>query len=327
MGNLCVSQSFSVSVIVQEEAEFKVSPAADAQVLYYNSESIMLNQPIYASEAIRQDRNSLSPSRGNFDIGGTIECELSPYSASMVKFALGTVNTSAGPPYTHTIKVGNPPSFLLEKGFTDVKSYNPLESPFFLYNGCKVNSLNITFANNGILKGTFAIMGAKETPGLTTFDATPTDNGHDPWDMTECTFEEGGVSSSIVREANMSIENNLAGDYYVIGGAGERECLPAGYCRISGTITALFRDMVQYNKAYNFTESSLDFAFSRGTGLGTAGNESMVVTIPEIKYAAQSPSVQGPGGVDITFPFDAYYADAAEATSCQIVFKNIMAAI
>jgi len=324
MSDVCIAQTFSTVIVFQEEATFKTSPAADAKVLYVKSESLQVNQPLFASEVIRANRNALAPSRGNFDIGGSIETELSPRMGSLLKFALGSASSSAGPPYTHTIIIGGTtglPSFLVEKGFTDVVAMSG-DKAYFLFNGCRVNTWNLTFTNEGILQTSFDIMGCKVTTSATPFDATPTVFPHDAWDMTECAITEGGSPIAIVQECAMTLENNLDGTVYVIGGAGERECLPAGYARVSGTLTALFRNMDLYTKAENFTETSLVFTFSRGNGLGSAGNESMVITIPELKFGQIGPAVEGTGGIKISFPWEAYYDDAAQATSLQIVLKN-----
>lgn len=325
--SVCVAQHFSIVVAVQEETTFKSDPVSpDMHILPIKSEGLQLNQPIFASEALRASRESLNPSRGNFDIGGTVETELSPYMVRMIKFALGSVTTTgASSPYTHVFKIGTLPSFVFEKGFTDVAAYG--NASIFKYNGCKINSMSINFASEGILQASFDVMGAKETTSTTQFDTSPTDLGHDPWDMFECAIEEGGSPIAIVQEASVTLENNLDGSYYVVGGAGERECLPAGIARVSGTVTALFRDMTMYLKAYNFNESSLKFTFTRGTGVGTAGNESMEIFIPELKYAAQSPAVEGPGGVKITFNFDAYYDNSAQGTALQITVKNALASV
>ena len=239
-------------IIYDAETTYKTDPGApDCKILPFKSESFKLSRNIFDSEAITSSRNPKKPGRGKYEISGDIELEINPYIATILKHALGANTTTGVSPYVHTMKVGSLPiGLVIEKGFKDIAQY-------YKYNGCRVNSLKMSFTPEGIIAGGINVLGAKETVGVTSLDATPTDLGHKPFDALEMSIQEGGSAIAIVTECEFSLENNLDGDVYVIGGAGERKSLPAGKVKVSGNLKALFEDLTLYNKAKNDTETSL----------------------------------------------------------------------
>lgn len=316
----------NTQIVIQEESVFKTDPgAADVQLLYYISESLRSSKNLISSTTLRGNRNPTRPVTGNQDVSGNILMELQAYTGILFKGVLGSVSTAGADPYTHTIKIGSSvPSFLIEKGFTDITQY-------FKYNGCKINQLSLSVTTEGFVICTFDWLGAKETTGVAPFDATPTDLGKQSF--SNCgigTIEEGGASIAIVTSIDsLTISNQLDGDNYVINPAApcERHNLPEGYVAVTGTLNAIFEDLTLYNKAKNNTESSLKVIWSKGDGLGSAGNESIEMFIPELIYGQNAPIVEGPQGVMVELPFEGYYDDHADASAFEIVLKNTSATL
>lgn len=71
----------------------------------------------------------------------------------------------------------------------------------------------------------------------------------------------------------------------------------------------------------------MKIAWTLGTGAGTAGNESLEILIPELKFSKETPVIDGPGGILYKGPFEAYYDNAVEATAIQAILKNAEATI
>jgi hypothetical protein len=165
---------------------------------------------------------------------------------------------------------------------------------------------------------------ADGTLGTTPLDASVTDPGHTPFDGFSISYiKEGGSTIAIVSSIDaLSIENNLDGGNYVIGGGGRRRSIPAGSIRVSGTLNALFESMDVYHKASRYAESSLEIYYKLGTGAGTAGNEQLKIYIPELVYAPNSPEVPGPQGIMVKLPFEAYYNNDAAASAIWMELKN-----
>ena len=119
----------------------------------------------------------------------------------------------------------------------------------------------------------------------------------------------------------ITLNNQLDGDTFVVGGQG-RGAVNAGAFKLSGSVKAIFEDLVLYNKAKALTESSLDFTIKRGTGDGSDTNESLQVVITELVFAVKSPAISGPKGVVGEYSFTGYYDNSADGTAFKMILKN-----
>jgi len=313
----------NAQVVIQKEVSFKTVGAPDAQRLHFNSCGIRLSRAMESSEAIRANRNPGKPGRGNDDVSGPLVLELQAYMASLFEAVLGSKTTTGAGPYTHTFKVGTAlPSYLIEKGFPDVGQY-------FKYSGCKASRLSMGITSSGFQKVTLDFMGAAEATAQAPFDATPTDLGKQSFDgFTLATIEEGGAAiAAVVSISGLTIDNGLDGDGYSLGSNGERDDIAEGTVKVTGTLNARFKDLVLYAKATAGTESSLKVLWQFGTGDGTAGNESIELLLPELVYVPNAPVINGPKGVLVELPFEAYYENSAVASAIQVIVKNTQAVI
>lgn len=311
-------------VIIQKETAYKTDPASpDARKISVVSCGLAQSRAQEPSPSLTGNRNPKKAALGNTDVGGPLVTVLQAYMAELFEAVLGDVTTSGANPYTHVIKVGDSlPSYLIEKGYTDINQY-------FKYLGCKANSLSFNVTSSGFQNVTINFSGASETPSGTSFDATPTDLGEQSFSgFAISTIEEGGVAiADVVGIDNLTISNDLDTGQYSVGGAGVRDDLPEGLVAVTGTLRARFADLTLYNKAVNDTESSLKIVYTLGDGLGSAGNESLEIFIPELTFAPQSPPIDGPRGVVVSLPFVAYYDDSSEASAMQVTIKNTQSAI
>ena len=311
-------------IVIQEETTYKTDPVTpDVKKVHFISESLKSSRNFIDSNTITGSREASKPTLGNKDVSGGLNLELQAYMALLLKAALGSVTTTGVSPYVHTFKIGSSlPSLLIEKGFTDISQY-------FKYNGCKVNKFGMSVTAEGFQEVSLDFIGAKETTGSSPFDATPTDLGNQSFKgFLIGTIEEGGSAiANIISIDGLSLENNLDGSVYVIGGAGERASLPESKVKVSGTIKALFENLTLYNKAVNSTESSLKVIYKFGDGLGSAGNESLEIFIPELIYSPNAPVISGPSGILVELPFTAYYENSATATTMQAILKNTQATV
>ena len=319
------AQGSNAKIIIQKETTFKTKPSnPSAELVYFKSETLRSSRNLITSETIRGSRDGVKPTLGNVDVAGDIVMELHPYTGIFWYGALGSVTTTGTEaPYTHTFKVGSSlPSFFIEKGFTDLGAYNQ-------YLGCKVNSLRLNIVPEGFQEMTATFIGAKETLDTTSFDSTPTDNGFNPYNgFLIATVEEGGTALGYATAIDsLTINNNLDGNSYVIGGQGERRYIPEGIVAVTGTLRILFESNDFYQKALNSTESSLKIVYKLGTGDGTAGNEYLEIYIPELIYQPQAPTISGRGGILVELPFQAYYENSTDATAIKVTLKNTQATI
>jgi hypothetical protein len=314
----------NVTIIYDTETAYKTTPASvDAMVLPYISESVRLNRNLIESKTIRSSRNPQMPVRGNVDVAGDINFELSPQYGRMLKHIFGGYTPSGeSAPYTHTFKIGDlPVGMMIEKQFTDLAT-----AEYFQYNGCKVNQFKCTAKTEGMIDCSVSLIGAKETVAVASFDATATDNGHTPFDGFTGSVKQGGSPMGIVTGFDFTIDNGLDGGTYVLDGTGQRYSLPEGSAKVSGSLQCLFDAVVLYNLAVAHTETSLELHFTSGAGTGaTAGNEKLSFYFDEIVFKPQAPVVQGPTGLLVELPFVAYYNDDADASACRCVLLSPIA--
>lgn len=315
-------------IVQEEDVTYKTDPSpAGAEKIPFVSESLRLSRELISSDIITGTRNPVQPVEGNTDVAGDITTTLQAYSDILFYMALGKAVSIGSDPYTHTITIDNTagvtlPSFMIEKGFTDITQY-------FKYNGCKVNSLSLSVTPEGFQELTLSIIGAKETVNTSSFQANPSiDLTHTPFSGFVGSILEGSPSPSSlgsVLSVDLTVENNLDNSVYVIGGSGERASLPEGITKVSGTATVLFENTTLYNKAIGQSseaESGLQLKFTKGDGLGSAGNEYCEIYVPELYFTPNAPVIEGPTGISLELPFEGFYANSSESTSMQVVFKN-----
>jgi hypothetical protein len=169
-------------------------------------------------------------------------------------------------------------------------------------------------------------MGAKETIGAATFDATATDNGHTPFDGFEGSIKQGGSDLGTVIEYDVTHINSLDGNTFVVGGAGERRALREGTAGITGNIKCLFEDTALYALALAHTETTLELHFAHGAGTGaSAGNEKMSFYMDEMIFKPQSPVITGPTGLLVELGFEAYWNIDADNSALRMVLLSPIA--
>ncbi len=283
-----------------------------------NGRSMPFNFPFdfKATQALKETgthrgvRDAAMPFYGNHDVKGSIVVPVDQVSFGYwLKALLGAPSTSGiGDPYTHVFKPGTTiPSMVLESGFTDITKY-------LKFNGVKVNKMSLDFAPDVELVGKVDLMGAKETPSATAYDATPEALTFTRFQAKELALKEGGSIIAYVQAVTLDISNELDGDSFVIAGGGIRGGLSEGDCLVSGRIKVLFQDLTLYNKAVNGTESSLEITLTTGT-------HSLVLLVPELLYERQSPSIVK-GGVYVEMPFRAYYENNADSAVLKATLVN-----
>lgn len=311
----------------QEESTYATDPGTPTLIkLYYITENLKLERQNIYSNVIQSNRNPTTPNRGNHNVVGSITTELQAFIGGLLKGTLGSNTPSGANPYTHTIKVGTSvPSFTIEKGFTDITT-----PKYFKYSGCKINKMSLKVRPEGAQEVSFDFIGAKETVGGTSFDATLTDLGKQSFQGFHiATITEGGGAIAVVTEADINIENGLDDKVYTINTSapGVRRSLPEGMVKVSGTLKALFEDDTLYTKATAGTESALVVTYTIGAGSGAAGAEQLSISIPELLYTPNAPVISGPAGLLVELPFEAYYSNDAGASSIIMTLKNTQATI
>lgn len=322
------ARGVDVALALYEEATYATEPGSPVgKKLYPTKYNVVPKQNLLDSNTLNAERSRSEPSRGNIDVDGTFSCEVAAeWMGTLLKHALGEVDTTGAGPYEHVITIGN-----LPVGLTLEKDNGPNISGagrFERQNGCKVAKVDFNFPTEGYITADFAFKGSKFVTPLPSaaLDATPDDPGHSPFTSFEITLlEEGGVAVATIKEAKLSLDNGLDDSIYVIGGLGTRRALPEGFTTLTGSVTGLFEDATLIAKAIAGTETSLLIRASRGTGDGSAGNESIEWLIQQMKYELAGVPVEGPLGLLVPLNFKGYRKTTDRGL--QITLKNAVATI
>jgi hypothetical protein len=235
--------------------------------------------------------------------------------------------TTPGTTFTHTLKAGgNLPSYTIEKGFTDVTF------GYYKELGCKCGELGFGVGPSGLIEAKSTWMAANEAaPASTSFDVAPLDNGMRGFDnlgISSANIKEGGTAAADILSMDFTVNNDLDGDTYLVGGQGYRGSINSGIFSLKGSLKALYQGETAasyLDKARSRTETSLEFTVVRGTGAGTDGNESLQVILPELNYERKSPPIANTKGVVVELSFTGFYDNATQGTALVMVLKNAIA--
>jgi hypothetical protein len=283
-----------------KETTYNSDPVTlNAVVLPINTSAIRATQNMNRAATIRGRRDPSQPFLGNINVAGDVTVPMDHRAIGWWLYMLLGAPTTAsvgGGYYKHTFKIGDTvDSWVLEQQYRDLTLYQK-------FNGCKVNAFKTTVGGDGELLATITVIGGKETPGILSIDDHPILLPLDRFQQFTATLKEGGASVAVAQTVDFTISNNLDESVYLIGMQGFRHSIPEGIMGITGNIKVMFENWDLYNKAVNGTESSMEIQF-------TTGSNVLKFIFNEVMYGRNAPGVEGPGGVWLTMPFDAYYSD------------------
>lgn len=171
--------------------------------------------------------------------------------------------------------------------------------------GTKIQNFELSVATGGIAVGKFGIDAASLTTGtsLATASYSATTN---LFQFAQGAITVDGSSVANVKDFSITVDNTLKQDRYNLGSAGVKaEQVINGFRKISGKLTAEFTDTTFFTKYYNDTTTALVLTFT-GATIASGQSEKLSITIPAVKFNADTPNVPGPGVIDLGMTFEAY---------------------
>ena len=296
---------------IKKESTFNTAVTVD-RFYEFNSESTKYSKNTVVGQGLRS--GGLVP-RANrrvvttFASEGDFEIDLPSRGLGLLlSLATGSVptGTSANGAYTYAFT----PQDLLGDSFTTqvaVPQYGGTLT-YKTLTGCKIGSFELSVGAGEIAKGKFTLDGAGFTSGSST-SATPAYSNFATTNLFH--FAQGSITDNVsttyanIKDFSLSVDNTLKTDRYNLGSAGAKaEQIINGFRAITGTITAEFTDTVLLDKFIADTTAGLKVTFTGGT-IGTT-TELLEVVIPAAKFDGDTPAVQGPGTIDVSFTFTVY---------------------
>lgn len=307
---------------------FNTGPAApNGERLYRRSNSLTGQMQRVVDETLSGFRGMTRSVAGNRTVTGAVPVTLAPESIGFwLKHLIGAPTTAGVNPYTHTFQVAAsganalPPSMLLE---LDLGDEILAANRYIRYTGCRINRGQFTFRPGALIDASFDIIGADfSNDAGAPLDATLIDPGHTAFEPAQITATIGALDVCL-NELSLSCENGLDDSLYCLSNGGVRDDLPEGMFNATGSLSALVDNEDLMNQVLAGTDTDLVVTISRGDGLGSAGNESLVITYPSIVFDVVTPPVEGPRGVKLAANFMAHRTSAELAMSW--VLKNARA--
>ena len=269
--------------------------------------SIGLAKSTYVSEEARSDRNVANLRHGTKQVNGDVGIELS-YGAfdDILEAVLG------GTWAANVLKNGIVRrSFSLVRDFSDIGAGNDRYHPFY---GIEFEALNLTFPTEGIVTGTFGVLGQTEVDPT---DIIPGTNGalnaapanEEPYATFNGVIKEDGVVAGVVTELSLTLINNLA-VRHVIGGGGETLRPSIGQCVVTGSMSAYLTNAELIRKYYDEESTSIEMTVQHN-------NKSQTYLFPKLKFTGGQPDSSSSGPIIVPLPFQSTY-DTTQAGSIVI---------
>jgi len=273
--------------------------------------SLGSNQNMIKSETqIPGQMDMTAPIAGTVSVTGSGVFPLDTiYIGYLLKALFGApVTTFPDPKYIHTFKRGlTAPSIQVIDGYSSISEYRK-------FSGVKITGMDFKFVKNEEMKVTVNFSGAREDDDQT--DRSVTIEVSDGFGANAITIDEGGSGLADIREFNLSIKSPVDEENgFTLDGNEYRSILVESGFEVFGNMRLLYKDVTLYNKAKNFTTSSLNVAL-------TSGTNKLRFLMDEVKYSRSNLDPQGKGPVVLPLEFMAFYKEGANGTSLQIELEN-----
>ena len=285
----------------------------------FNSESLAQTIERIESAGLRASNRVLRSDRfvaGKKSVEGEIEAEIASKGFGLLlKAGLGssTISTPSGAtlarlhrhvladPYgqSYTIQVGRPDTSGTVQPFT--------------YTGCKVSEFSLKNSLDEFLVGTWNFDGQAETTSTSLATASYSSS-------TELLSWVGGAVTiagsavAVVTDVEISVATGLKTDRYTINSSPtKKEQIISEMTEISGTITAEFDGLTNYNRFVNGTLAEVVATWTGQTAIEGSTYPYLKVTLPKCRFDGTTPAVEGPDVLSIEMPFKALYDGTNEA--------------
>jgi len=191
------------------------------------------------------------------------------------------------------------------------RSYDDLTNTLALYLGQCLNTLSLTVPTEGIVTGSFGLLGSTEqslsSSGGSGYTAAATTEPFASIDVNK--VMEASANMDIVNWS-LNLNNNLR-TRLVVGSSGVAS-VGTGRAEVSGTLQAYFESATLYDKFLNETASGLAIV------LVDQSSNAIIFDVPQIKYTTGQRSATGPNGDVLADLAWMAYLDPTESVTLRI---------
>ena len=277
------------------------------------SESMILDQKKIKSTGLAAGRRVLKAfSNGNSSTAGTVQMELVPEGiGELLELCMGGLATSGAGPYTHTLTPGDlaTGTFQFGRPSTD-GTVNVFE-----YKGCMVSGWTLSCDATGdgsMIEFSFDLVGVGEDTGQSLATVSyPTITAR--WTSVQASLLVAG-SAYCVNSFTLSGNNGIDTDFKAcLATAGKPTIRESGMREYTGSLTADFDSLTQYNRYVGTDQSALVITIDDGV--------SDLTITANVMYTGSTPTVSGPEVLKQESPFECVSA-TSDAAAITMVLTN-----
>ena len=307
------SQGSSASLRIGfETGGFGVTGASNYEVPF-STVDIKETQALNESSIMRGTRNPDKAFLGNKSVDGSVSVPVEDTAfAYWLKGFFNSPTTTGSGPYTHVYKINDTtiPSLFVEVGHTDINNY-------FLHNGIKCNSFDISFGGDGELLANINLLGQKTTIGTSEVLTPSAISTYKKFGQ----FQASITGATNVKEISLTYTNNLDGEQYVIGDGGIRGDIPIGMVSVSGSFTALYENKTLMEAAQANTDQDFTITLTNGTSVLVFDMEQVTLE------AVAGTAVDTPQGLVQTFNYSAFWTTGTNGSALTVSLTNGLATV
>lgn len=303
----------NVRIVAVPETTYKTAGASGAR-LYFTNFGVAPDQQREQSQTLAGFRGQARSVDGQKNVQGQINYEIAPESVGLLLSHLIGAPTTSGSsaPYTHTFQAAASGANALPVGLTFEEDFGTAiaaASRYLRLKGCRFNNGTFTFSASGFQTLQLDVLGADWEQASTAIDASPTDNGHSSFSVVDLAIRLGPSASPLsvcFNQVTLQWSNDLDPDKFCVSGGGVRDGLAEGFAIVSGSVVAFFDHEDLIDQILSGTDTEMLITLQRGTGAGTAGNEKLTISIPNLVFARTGPTIDGPRGLRLNANFSAH---------------------
>lgn len=279
----------------------------------FNSESLALSIERIESAGLRASNRVLRSDRfvaGKKSVEGEIEAEIQTKGYGLLlKAALGatTITTPSGATlarlHRHILADPYGQSYSIQVGRPDTSgTVQP-----FTYTGCKVSEFSLANSLDEFLVGTWTFDGQAETTSTSLATASYS-TGTEVLSWVGGAVTIAGSAVAVVTDVEISVANGLKTDRYTINSSPtKKEQIISEMTEITGTITAEFDGLTNYNRFVNGSVAAIEATWTGLTAIEGSTYPYLKVSMPACRFDGTTPAVEGPDVLSIELPFKALY--------------------
>lgn len=305
-----------IQVRLYSEAIYAIPPAsAFGFPAYFSAWSVAPTAALRTIDILSAGRTPLI-ARSPSTLAGTVETVLAPETIGWWLFhAMGKLTTTGSGPYTHTFTPGAlPTGFTAEKAYPDGRGYER-------QSGLKVASATFAFAPGDSARLTINLQGARQTLADTQIEANdtigtarfltadgtyfltsdgayfaaPATVGQTDWIGSDIAITQDGAALGTVTSIALILDNALASTSMAL--CGKPYGPPAGRIKLSARVQAVLTDHAWLEQAMSEAVTDFAVAMTHGSGNGSTGNESLILTMQDCQINPYSPAIDTESGL------------------------------